>query len=113
MTWQQALDYIRSLNNSYYLGHDDWRLPNRNELRSLATISHQGGWLNAQGVINLQQQYWSSTTSADFFTEYASTGIDAKIWDKTLSCGVWPVRAGHSGALTLPATGQTSCWSTA
>ncbi len=27
MTWQQATDWIASLNNSDYLGYDDWRLP--------------------------------------------------------------------------------------
>ena len=27
--WQEALDYIVSLNSGNYLGHNDWRLPNR------------------------------------------------------------------------------------
>src|ERR1039457_4054325 len=34
-TWQGALDYIKTLNNSSYLGHNDWRLPNVNEQESL------------------------------------------------------------------------------
>jgi hypothetical protein len=31
-SWQQALDYVKQLNTENYLGHNDWRLPNINEL---------------------------------------------------------------------------------
>ena len=34
-TWQEALDYIKTLNSQNYQGHNDWRLPNRIELQSL------------------------------------------------------------------------------
>jgi hypothetical protein len=31
-TWQEALDYVANLNANNYLGFNDWRLPNVNEL---------------------------------------------------------------------------------
>ena len=38
-TWQGELDYVKCLNTQHYLDHTDWRLPNRNELRSLSDYS--------------------------------------------------------------------------
>ena len=35
VTWQSALDYVAKLNTENYLGHNDWRLPNVNEMKSL------------------------------------------------------------------------------
>ena len=44
-TWQEALDYVARLNANAYLGHVDWRLPNRNELRSLVNYGDELGRL--------------------------------------------------------------------
>lgn len=46
-SWQGALDYIKELNSSNYLGYSDWRLPNRNELVSLVNSgqSDSVAWL--------------------------------------------------------------------
>ncbi|MBF0593031.1 MAG: DUF1566 domain-containing protein, partial [Nitrospirae bacterium] len=35
MTWQAALTYVACLNTAKYLGYNDWRMPNVNELESL------------------------------------------------------------------------------
>ena len=39
LAWQEALDYIATMNRDNVFGFPDWRLPNRRELRSL--MSHQ------------------------------------------------------------------------
>ena len=56
-TWQGALDYVKCLNTNNYLGHNDWRLPNRKELQSLvyAGQSAQDNWLNIQVIITFRR----------------------------------------------------------
>ncbi|MEI6206547.1 MAG: DUF1566 domain-containing protein [Desulfuromonadales bacterium] len=117
-SWQQALDYIKSLNSSKYLGYSDWRLPNVNELLSLI---HKGqtylSWLDTQGFSNVQPYgYWSGSTCPGY-ADYAwyvrlisgsvYTSLKGNLYD------VWPVRSSPSGAfglLTLAKTGQTACY---
>ncbi len=36
LTWNEAHEYVRALNDMHYLGKTDWRLPGREELRSIA-----------------------------------------------------------------------------
>ncbi|MFP4068328.1 MAG: DUF1566 domain-containing protein, partial [Spirochaetaceae bacterium] len=103
MTWQEALDHVACLNEEEYLGFDDWRLPNVNELESLYHAGEESSreWLNDQGFSNLNSgAHWSSTS-------YAPKGAEDFAWwsnygsgitqgsDKTgQSAQVWPVRAG-------------------
>lgn len=94
-TWADAVAYayIPGL-----CGHTDWRLPNRNELRSLVNYgqSDSAAWLVGEGFSNVQaDKYWSSTTYA---------GLRSWAWTinmgdgsggappKTGSNYVWPVR---------------------
>jgi hypothetical protein len=119
VTWQHALDYIKKLNTENYLGHNDWRLPNRNELASLA---HKGqannfAWLNTQGFTTVQSSgYWSSTSFANYTGNAWIVGMNVGTMGsndaKYNSYSVWSVRSGQSGtfgSLTLPKTGQTTC----
>ena len=118
-TWQQGLDYAKCLNTNNYLGHNDWRLPNRKELRSLANYGQAdtSAWLNTQGFNSVQfDWYWSSTTYAvstgrawvvNMYDGYVGGG------NKTIRSYVWPVRAGQSGSVNLPKTGQTVCYDAA
>ena len=101
LTWEDALTYANKLT---LCGHDDWRLPNVNELESLihAGQSNTATWLNAQGFSNVQSDwYWSSTTSA-FSTEDAwfvfMQNGNVRIDGKGVHNYVWPVRAGSGGS---------------
>lgn len=114
-TWQQALDYIKTLNSRKHLGHDDWRLPNIIELESLVNKQpNLATWLNSQGFSNVRMDYyWTSTTYASYTSHAWSLGMSSGIvagHSKTDRGYVWPVRKGKGGVLTLPRTGQTICY---
>lgn len=59
-TWTDALTYADDLSLG---GHSDWRLPNANELESLANAV-ETPWLNSQNFDGGLYYYWSSTTWA-------------------------------------------------
>ena len=117
MAWYDALDYIKCLNENSYLGFNDWRLPNANELQSLINVEEPitSSWLNTQGFLNVQEDfYWSSTTTA--FSPDSAWGISMKRgfvidFSKNETLFVWPVH----GLTTLPAliwqTGETISYS--
>lgn len=125
-TWADALSRANSLQSGSCGLTDgsvagEWRLPNRNELRSLVNLSQTdtSAWLNhsAQGFGNVQSDYyWSSTT----YTHYAVTAWMARmqnglddVGDKTdVSNGhyVWPLRTGKAGMVNLPRTGQATSY---
>ena len=119
-TWQEALDYVASLNSSNYLGFNDWRLPNVNELESLVNSGEADTsiWLNAQGFTNVQSNlYWSSSTS-DYETSSAwfVSMYEGYVFfnHKDSIYYVWPVRSGQSGpsVVSIPKTGQTVSYAT-
>lgn len=116
-TWQEALDFVIALNSgSGTYGHNDWRLPNRKELRSLVDHSvFKPALTPGHPFVNIQElttgsDYWTSTT--DPYTFEWAWYIDLYDGDnyadpKTLTHWVWPVR----GSTTfLPATNQAKCY---
>ncbi|KJU87045.1 secreted protein containing DUF1566 [Candidatus Magnetobacterium bavaricum] len=120
--WQAALDYVACLNTANYLGYNDWRLPNINELESLV---HDGltdivAWPNSQGFANVQYWgYWSSTTYASATSNAWLVGVCGSYVNygpKSISlCYVVPVRSGQSGSVGISAiwsTGQTTTYAT-
>jgi len=113
LNWPEALDFVVQLNRDGYLGVNDWRLPNRRELRSL--VSHQtarpalpsghpfrnvfAGW------------YWSSTSYAGSPAHAWYVHMDgARMFfgGKDQSFLVWPVRGEGNGLLAR--TGQRQCF---
>ncbi|MCI4625553.1 MAG: DUF1566 domain-containing protein [Candidatus Magnetoovum sp. WYHC-5] len=99
--WANAINYVTCLNGINYLGYNDWRLPNRNQLESLinAKSSRPSSWLTLQGFIGVQSWYWSSTTYARSTGVAWSVGmlnglvgLDSKGY---FSYYAWPVRLGQ------------------
>ena len=104
--WQHALDYVAKLNTENFLGHDDWRLPNANELESLMHLGqvNPATWLNGQGFSNLAtiySTYWTSTTYSDSLArnEALFVGMNKGLLTHSDKAGngggVWPVRGGQ------------------
>jgi hypothetical protein len=104
VTWQHALDFVAGVNNGTYplcgAGHNDWRLPNTNEIESLTHAGQTSlySWLKTQGFINVMAYWYWTSTSADGFSSGVFAidmndgrlGIDVK----SNSVVVWPVRGG-------------------
>jgi hypothetical protein len=116
-TWQTAVDYVKCLNYNSYLGHNDWRLPNINEMMSMSNSQQASSatWLNTLGFSGINAVYWSSTTFAGDVSNALNVDLSnghAGFAPKTPTTGyAWPVRSGQSaGVITLPKTGQTICW---
>ncbi|MDP3297140.1 MAG: DUF1566 domain-containing protein [Thermodesulfovibrionia bacterium] len=105
VTWQNALDFVKGINNGTYsqcgAGYSDWRLPNRKELRSLIDYSRYGPVLPAgHPFTNVQSVYyhWSSTT----YAYYTYKAWMVHMWygyvegnHKFVDYYVWPVRSGQ------------------
>ncbi len=113
MFWQEALDYIKKLNQKEYLGFSDWRLPNRRELRSLMSYQTRKPALPENNPFTnvFLGWYWSSTTAL-ISPSHAWTvhmeGARMFYGGKDQSYLVWPVRGQGNG--NLMQTGQTCCY---
>lgn len=120
VNWQHALDYVAKLNAESYLSYTDWRLPNRNELRSLANYSstNNGALLNSEGMTNFGRSYWSSTSSNTLATNAWSLNMQSgysflneKTDDVVAFNHVLPIRAGDDSASSaVAATSQSKCF---
>ena len=111
MTWQQALDYIKTLNSQNYLGHNDWRLPNSNQLASLIYYG-QPTSLENLGFVNVTYEpYWSSTPAPQSQAVVALPPSGMWISNFNTPGSVLPVRVGQAiGSFTIPKTGITTCY---
>ena len=119
MTWQDALNYVKYRNTENYLGHSDWRLPNRKELRSLIDYSssvRQPLVQPGHPFTGIQGWYWSSTTvfrgqyngdawAVDMFWGGSMSDIDKHSYT---SVHAWLVRDGLYRILSVAKTGTGS-----
>jgi hypothetical protein len=111
LTWQEALDYITGLNREAWLGHGDWRLPNRHELRSLLSAQTRRPALPQAHPFHevFPGWYWTSTSVAlapDHAWYVNLDGARTFFGGKDQSFCVWPVRGDSP---ILPQTGQRGC----
>jgi hypothetical protein len=113
-TWQDALAYVACLNTGNYLGQNDWRLPNVNELESIVALGRSmQGWLNSQGFVNTpstSKTYWTSTTRET----YPSFAFNVNLYygyvgssSKTTTAGVLAVRSTTANSSSNAAVRQT------
>lgn len=96
--WPGALSNISSFNSTNYLGHSDWRLPNRKEIRSLVDYSQANPALPAGNPFEVpDQDYWTSSNDPVHHMPDALYLSDGTVWNvdgaKELLL-VWPVRGG-------------------
>ena len=124
-TWAGAFRKVATLNSRRFAGHSDWRLPNVNELQSLANYGTVAPSVDAAfntGCVkrctvtscsctqsSVFDFYWSSTTyqpvpDSAWFVIFndGRSGAYAK-------SNNYYVRAVRGGASRLPQTGQTQC----
>ncbi|GAB6060053.1 Lcl C-terminal domain-containing protein [Desulfonatronum parangueonense] len=113
MTWSEALDFVAQLNREQALGHDDWRLPNRRELRSLMSYQTKRPSLPEGHPFTdvVLGWYWTSTSAAinPAYAWYVHLeGARMFYGRKNQYYMLWPVRGGNPEI--MPRTGQRHCY---
>lgn len=99
--WQASLDHVQCLNTNNYLGHADWRMPNKFELRSLVDYRNSNPALPTGHPFTAfnPATYWTSTTIVSAtnrgawvvnFFDGAQSNIG--IGKSTSNLWLWPVR---------------------
>ncbi|MDD2468159.1 MAG: DUF1566 domain-containing protein [Desulfobulbus sp.] len=113
VTWSEAFAAVSALNRDRYAGFDDWRLPNRSEMRSLMSYQAKKPALpDGHPFINpFLGWYWTSTSAAidPAYAWYVHLeGARMFYGRKDQDYLFWPVRGELNGL--LPCTGQTLCY---
>lgn len=98
-SWQEALSATHDFNHKKLGGFKDWRLPNIRELESIVDLrSHSPAFPAGHPFINVQEAYWSSTTSVYepryAWTLYCRDGIVGVGFKPQKEFYTWPVRGG-------------------
>lgn len=104
MNWENALDYAENLSLA---DHDDWRLPDINELDSIVDYSRWDPSIDPTVFPDtVSSDYWSSTSYAYFYTDvawlvyYLSGGVGGVQFNgKSSMYYIRAVRSGQCGSL--------------
>lgn len=112
LTWVEALAWIARRNREGWLGHGDWRLPNRRELFSLVGFQDRRPALPRENPFAnvFPGWYWTATTLSTRPAHAWYLHLDGGrlfFGGKDQSFLLWPVR-GQSRV--LPVTGQRRCY---
>lgn len=120
--WGAAL---QDCDNSTLAGHDDWRMPNVREMRSLFSNFGRYSPVLETGIFSLSSTtyFWTSTRyeyapSGNAYVIYSATGaiFPADLYQSyspyaAISRAYLPVRGSATGAVQIAKTGQTTSFS--
>jgi hypothetical protein len=85
LSWEDALDFIKTLNRKSYGGYTNWRLPDREELRSIVQYDDQLPAINSSFYKDTKcELYWTAQE------------------DKTNSLLAWGIYFGYGCAIGFP-----------
>lgn len=62
ITWPEAQEYVQQLNEAGFSGHNDWRLPNNQELTSIMLTQENSKRLFLDPLFGSQRCFWSADT---------------------------------------------------
>jgi len=132
LTWEEALSYVAAVNDGLHPECGDgltWRLPNANEVLSLAwgprrelacpggTCADLAEWLEARGAGTLSPDLlWSSTSYAAAPEKAWAVDLEAGslgVADKGTRALAWPVATSPGVVPETLRTGQTTCYNRA
>ncbi|GMQ74939.1 MAG: hypothetical protein BMS9Abin01_0181 [Gammaproteobacteria bacterium] len=113
LSWPEALEFVAGMNRERQFGFNDWRLPNRRELRSLVSHQTKNPPLPPAHLFDqvFPGWYWTSTSAAvsPSHAWYVHMGGARMFFGgKDQAFLLWPVRGAANGS--LPATGQRHCY---
>lgn len=112
LSWQEGLDFVEQMNKDARYGRNDWRMPNRREMRSLIDHSSKKPALTRGHPFKniFLGWFWTSTTAA-IATRYAwyvhLEGGRMFYGNKDGYYWLWPV---CGSANILPCTGARKCY---
>ncbi|WP_163340900.1 DUF1566 domain-containing protein [Desulfopila sp. IMCC35008] len=112
LSWQEGLEFVEQMNKEVRYGRNDWRMPNRREMRSLIDHSSKKPALTRGHPFKniFLGWFWTSTTAA-IATRYAwyvhLEGGRMFYGNKDGYYWLWPV-CGHSDILAC--TGAEQCY---
>jgi hypothetical protein len=90
-TFNQAAEFARQMNRETYLGHDDWRVPTKDEMSLLFNNRAAIGEFDASGSYP-DGWYWSSSVN-DYYAWLQCFRDGRQLWDdKALKASVRTVR---------------------
>ena len=76
--WSTMFEYVKCLNANKYLGFNDWRIPNRNELHSIIDFSKSG-------IVFTEYPEFSNLTSFPWWTSTTNIRLPHNAWFSNLA----------------------------
>lgn len=87
MTWHEACDYVKALNQKPFAGRDNWRLPTINELMTLLSDVPRAGDLCIAPVFDQSERWlWSSDRRSFVAAWYVSADMGYVSWQDFSCC---------------------------